>query len=601
MSLFSGLYVGKSGLQSAQNALNTVAHNLSNINTSGYVRQQVAKTDINYNTISTTPAISNMQIGQGVQYSECRHIRDEFLDKMYRAESGRSDFYETSYSAILEIEDILGELDGAAFKESVEGLWTAMEELSKSPNDSTYISLFVQKCTGFAENATAVYKSFIEYQDNLNLQVKDMVNEMNEIGERIVWLNNEIAQIEVGGLEHANDLRDERDLLIDTLAGFGNITYDEDIYGRVSIRFNNVDFVTEYDYYEIGIKTDLETGFYTPYWTQNVVWTLNDEGEKEADYSVAYLFDPTEEVSTERDTDIGALRALLLARGDHVANYTDMLTSEPTDRKLETLGLTNENQYDEEAGLEYYNDYIANSIVMNIEAEFDNLVHGIVTKINEVLASFCEPENGYLCNPDGTPMQMFLKAMDEPYEKVYYADEAAAEKASQNGEKLYRIYNEDGSATNYYWRYVEEDPNATETLYNCASLQINQELVQTPTKLGFKTEDDSADYALGTAFIKAFEEDAIYLNPLATTESSYQNCYTEMVNQMATMGNVFKGLYEFQQLSVEQIESNRQSVIGVSSDEELEHMIMYQNAYNAASRYINVLNTLMDSVISMAQ
>lgn len=599
MSLFSGLYVGKSGLQSSQNALNTVAHNLSNINTTGYVRQQVAKTDINYNTISTTQAIANSQIGQGVQYSECRHIRDEFLDKMYRAESGRSDFYETSYSAILEIEDILGELDGAAFKESVEGLWTAMEELSKSPNDSIYISLFVQKCTGFAENATAVYQSLREYQDNLNLQVKDIVDEMNEIGERIVWLNNEIAQIEVGGLEHANDLRDERDLLIDTLAGFGNITYDEDIYGRVSIRFNGVDFVTDYDCYEIGLTQDLETGFYTPYWEQNVIYTLNEKGEKVGDYSAALLFDPTEVVSTENDTDIGSLRALLLARGDHVANYTDLETDQVTDTKLECLNIT-KTQYNEEAGLEYYNDFIANSIVMNVQAEFDNLVHGIVTKINEVLASFCEPENGYLCNPDGTPMQMFLKAMDEPYEMVEYT-EAEAEAATQNGEKLYRIYNEDGSATKNYWRYVEEDPNATETLYNCASLQINQELVQTPTKLGFKTEDDSADYSLGAAFIKAFEDDAIYLNPLATKQSSYQDCYTDLVNQMATMGSVFKGLYEFQQQSVEQIESNRQSVIGVSSDEELEHMIMYQNAYNAASRYINVVNTLLESVINMAQ
>ena len=600
MSLFSGLYVGKSGLQTSQNALNTVAHNLSNINTPGYVRQQVAKTDINYNTISTTPAISDMQIGQGVQYSECRHIRDEFLDMMYRSVSGRSDFYETSYSAILEIEDILGELDGAAFKESVKGLWTAMEELSKSPNDSTNISLFVQKCAGFAENAKAVYKSFIEYQSNLNLQVKDIVDEMNEIGERIVWLNKEISIIETGGLEHANDLRDERDLLIDTLAGFGNITYDEDIYGRVSVRFNGVDFVTENSNYEIGLKQDLETGFYTPYWEQNVIYSLDKNGERVGDYSSAYLFDPTEVISTEMDTDIGALRALLLARGDHVANYTDLTTDLKTDIKLEALGIS-ELQYNEKAGEEYYNDFIANSIVMNIQAEFDNLVHGIMTKINEVLASHCEPESGYLCNPDGTPMQMFLKAMDEPYEKLENISEADAQARIARGEKLYRIYDKDGAPTNNYWKYVEENPNETETLYNCASLQINQELVQTPMKLGFKTEDDSADYNIGTALIKAFEDDALYLNPLATKKSSYQDCYTEMINQMAIMGSVFKHKYEEEQLAVEQIENTRQSVIGVSSDEELEHMIMYQNAYNAASRYINVLNTLMDSVLSMAQ
>lgn len=599
MSLFGGLYVGKSGLQSSQNALNTVAHNLSNINTPGYVRQQVAQSDLNYSTISMSQAIAFTRIGQGVQYSECRHIRDDFLDKMYRSESGRSDFYETSYSAVLEVEDILGELDGAAFKESVEGLWTAMEELSKSPNDSTYITLFVSKCAIFAENATAVYKSLNEYQNNLNLQIKNMVDEMNQIGERIVWLNDEIAKIEVGGVEHANDLRDERDLLIDTLSGFGNVSYDEDIYGRVSIRFNETDFVTDYNYYKIGLDEDLETGFYTPYWEQNVIWTTNDKGEKKPNYSSAYLFDPAEVVSTDRNTDIGALRALLLARGDHVANYTDMETSQCTDIKEKNLNIT-ENQFNEDYGLKYYNDYIANSIMMNVQAEFDNLVHGIVTKINDVLAQACDPASGYLCNDDGTPMQMFIKTIDEPYEKITTQQEV--QQAIAEGAKLYQIYDKDGKAIeNHYWKYKEEDPNSTQTLYNCANLQINQELVQTPTKLGFKKEDDSADYNLGEAFIKAFEDATIKLNPLATKDSSYQNCYTEIVNQIGLMGSVFKGKYEYQQLSVQQIESNRQSVIGVSSDEELEHMIMYQNSYNAASRYINVLNTLMDSVLSMAQ
>ena len=43
MSLFGALYIGDSGLRASQNALNTVAHNLSNINTPGYVRQQVSQ------------------------------------------------------------------------------------------------------------------------------------------------------------------------------------------------------------------------------------------------------------------------------------------------------------------------------------------------------------------------------------------------------------------------------------------------------------------------------------------------------------------------------------------------------------------------------
>ncbi len=68
---------------------------------------------------------------------------------------------------------------------------------------------------------------------------------------------------------------------------------------------------------------------------------------------------------------------------------------------------------------------------------------------------------------------------------------------------------------------------------------------------------------------------------------------------MAASGYVFKGLYEYEQLAVEQTENERQTVIGVSSDEELEHMIMYQNAYNAASRYINVINSMLDTLLGM--
>ena len=605
MSLFGGLYVGKSGLQTSQNALNTVAHNLSNQNTTGYVRQQVAMTDTYYNTISTTKAISNSQTGDGVRYSEVRHIRDHFFDMKYREESGRLSFYETSYSATLEIEDILGELDGAAFKDSLEGLWTAMEELSKAPSDSTYMSMLVSKASSFVQNATSVYQSFIEYQNNLNLQIKDMVDEINAIGSRIDELNKKIAVIETGGIEKANDLRDERDLLIDTLAGYGNITYSEDLNSRVTVRFNGNDFVTTSGAYKMEMLQDDETGFYTPYWEQNAVKSKDENGNEVIDISVAHVFKMTETISTDAGTDVGGLRALLLARGDHVANYQD-LTNNMTQNKLDALKMTALEYNKDPEGNEnrYYNNDIANSLMMNIEAEFDNLVHAVVTKVNEVIADNCDPKSGYLCNEDGTPMQLFLKASYQPYEKVTYTD-AEAEAARANGEKLYQIYDEDGNATTDYWRYVEEydpdDPDAGRNLYNCATLKINQELVQTPSKLGFVKEDGSTDYSLGKKLLQAFQDAELYINPNATKASSFENCYTEIVNQMSTAGNVFKDVYEYQQLAVEQAESNRQSVIGVSSDEELEHMIMYQNAYNAASRYINVINTLLDSVISMAQ
>ena len=116
MSLMANLFVGQSGLQTSQNALNTTAHNMSNLDTVGYTRQQVMQSDMYYNTIARDPAaISHKQIGQGVVYSKVRQVRDVFLDQAYRRESGRSAYYTASYETMSQVETILGEMHGATF------------------------------------------------------------------------------------------------------------------------------------------------------------------------------------------------------------------------------------------------------------------------------------------------------------------------------------------------------------------------------------------------------------------------------------------------------------------------------------------------------
>ena len=199
-------------------------------------------------------------------------------------------YYEVSYSGILEVEDILGELDGAAFKNSVSGLWTSMQELAKDPSDTVNMSMFVSKAASFMENAAAVYKSFQEYQNNLNRQVKDAVEDINSIGNRIYELNKAIMKIESGGLENANDLRDERDQLLDMLSGYGNIDYTEEKNHAVTIRFNGADFVTEGHVYEMQLHTDKDTGFVTPYWNQLLRFKTDANGNRVPDYENAAVF-----------------------------------------------------------------------------------------------------------------------------------------------------------------------------------------------------------------------------------------------------------------------------------------------------------------------
>ena len=104
----AGLFVGASGLKTAQTALNTTAHNLSNINTTGYTRQQVTFSDTTYVNVNSKDKVSYASYGLGVAISEVRRIRDQYIDLAYRNENSRLGFYESQYNAVQEIADQFG-------------------------------------------------------------------------------------------------------------------------------------------------------------------------------------------------------------------------------------------------------------------------------------------------------------------------------------------------------------------------------------------------------------------------------------------------------------------------------------------------------------
>ncbi len=193
MSLFGSLYVGVSGLQMGQNALNTTAHNMSNMDTIGYTRQQVQQGTRIYNTISTSgSAVSYQQVGLGVNYSQVKQIRDYFLDRTYRRESGRSAFYDVSLSAVEEVENLLQELEGEAFADSIENLWGSVQDLARDPGNAVNQGVFVQRCHEFLTRGQAVYQGLSEYQDKLNYKISEQVKTINAYGKRIAELNMEI-------------------------------------------------------------------------------------------------------------------------------------------------------------------------------------------------------------------------------------------------------------------------------------------------------------------------------------------------------------------------------------------------------------------------
>ncbi len=74
--------------------------------------------------------------------------------------------------------------------------------------------------------------------------------------------------------------------------------------------------------------------------------------------------------------------------------------------------------------------------------------------------------------------------------------------------------------------------------------------------------------------------------------------YNSLVGQVANSGDVYDSITDQQTATVNAIRDARDQIVSVSSDEELEFMIKFQNAYNAASRYINVVSEMLEHIVS---
>lgn len=560
---FGSLYVGASGLQNAQNAINTTANNLANVDTKGYVRQQVRYADKNYTILKDSRANVNMQqSGLGVSIGDVVHARDIFLDKTYRQETGRMSFYSARYETATYVEDLMQELNGQQFKQSVSDLWQAFQEVSTKPADSTNQNLVLQKADLLVSRTQKLYSDLQNYQSNINDQIKDDVDRVNTIGNRIYELNLQIQRVEAGGTETAMTLRDERDSLLDELGNYGRIEVTEDATGFTYVDMEGVRFVDENRCYNMGLKAADGTGFYTPYWPQ--------QSDVEKGQCVP-VFRLSGEISSEMNTDIGSIKSKLLVRGDAYGRREDM-ASEKSYGNIEGCTL------------------------MEVQAELDVLFSNIVRSMNDIYCPNTETTSAFT-STDGVTYPAGTKILDEENcARGVDGEIPPRELFTRIGIDRYtKVTGKDGKT---YYVYNEEDPDVSSTRYAIGTITVNSDLKRQITLMPAYKKDGSVDYEMGAKLAAAWEVKDMKLNPYDQKPCTFEEYYDKMVDQLGIEGNTYKSVTETLSGAVSSVDSKRQQVSGVSSDEELSNMIKFQSAYNAASRFMNVISEMTETIVT---
>lgn len=369
-------------------------------------------------------------------------------------------------------------------------------------------------------------------------------------------------------------LRDARDLALDELSSLVDITYTEQADGVVKVSIEGVEFVDEAHLYEMGVKTDPINGFITPYWPH-----LSDTRKG----SYVPVFNFKTDISSANKNDMGELKALVLARGDHIANYRDVLGMKKDD----------------------FNDSTGMSVMMKAQAEFDQLMHGVITAINDAFCPNIKAQDAGVAVPvtatgaDGKEYTIDQNTLILDVENCSYgADKQLPPRELFTRRGVERYTEVKDANGNTYYIYNEEDPEDTAKQYTIQSVSVNEELIAYEGLIPHLMKNGDVDFPLANRLSQVWDKECISLNPNDPRPCTFKTYYISMVGEMGTFGDVYSSAAESLAGSVASVDNQRQQVIGVSADEELTHMIKFQNAYNASSRFINVVNEMIEHLIT---
>ena len=580
MAKMTSIYVGVSGLHSAQTALNTTTHNLANVYTPGYTRQLSFTADKTYNTIGQSYT-SAMQVGLGVSTVETSRVRDILLDKSYRTENGRQGFYAAEYEVALEIQTIIGETEGVRFQQTLEDVWSSINEMAKTPDSIVSRSELVMNAELFIDRAKNIYTELIDYQKNIDTKVVNIVNKINSLGDEINALNLKISGIEAPELEDANDLRDRRDLLLDELSGLVKINYNEDENSYVSVMVEGVPFITDGGVFHMGIQ-ELDGDKGSVYST--CVWPYLDNQE---------VFHLEEPITTDNKNDIGNIKGYLLARGDFIGSYKDV--PEVSDYDVSTPDGYNE--YMEAVAI--YNKTVECCSIVKTQALFDKLIHNVVTAINDVLSPTTDEvpagvtqytdANGNVYNAsDVKILDMTTSTGNDgkmPPEELF---------SRKYTDRYVEVTGDDG---NTYYMLNNTNTLGDESLYTLSNIEMNQVILEDYSKLPFKTKQQDNDLAKGEELVVLWGKQGMTLDPNNMSRYTFKQFYAQLVYVIGNEGDLHNSIASNQKIAKDQLDNRRTEITGVSSEDELTNMIKYQSAYNAASRYITTIADMLQYVI----
>ena len=225
-SSFAGIEIGKRSLMAQHQSIMTAGHNISNADNEGYSRQRV---NLRAFDPLYRPDLEREerpgQVGQGIDVMSITRLRDELLDLRITAQANLESYWETRDKYYTMLESIYNEPDDVSIRTTMDAFWQSWQELSVYPESQAARQAVVSRGESMVNAVKQRYIALQGVGNLLNGDIEATVKQVNDYTLQIAEINKEIVRSEAMG-DNPNDLYDRRDLLVEKLSKLINITSD---------------------------------------------------------------------------------------------------------------------------------------------------------------------------------------------------------------------------------------------------------------------------------------------------------------------------------------------------------------------------------------
>ena len=560
-NIFSALSSAKLGLLAQQLAIEVTGQNIANVETEGYSRQ-----DVTFEANTPRHAIkygSMHQIGTGVRVAGIERAHDQFLFEQIMDEGDLTGSTEVKKDIFEQLEILFNEGSGRSLNDALSSFFASVHDLATNARGLPERADLVSKAENLASTFNQTGKQLYTIQRNIDATIETEVTEINSLTTQIGKLNENIHASEPASQYKANDLRDNRDRLVKELSKKIDIQLIEESDSQISLTLKDGTALVLKDQ-----VFDLSTSI---------------NGNNESFYDVYIDTGSTTKDITSTITG-GELRGYLDMRDTEVESILDKMNILSASFIQEFNGIHRAGfGVDGSSGLDFFS-----ALDVTVDHDVDNTGTAVVSMTN--------------ASPTTISVDEFEIAFtgSNAFTLNNLTTNASSGTFTFTTGSTFNI--KDGFAVTISGAAVSGDKVTFSVSEDSASgMAVSSTITANTRKIaaGTTTNGDGANALLMADLQNTLSFNSVTWSGSASGSYTFDEYYNAVVSTIGIESFSAQSTLRQQEGIMLQLNSRRESISGVSIDEEMIKMIKFQQAYNASARMISVVDEMLDTLNRM--